>query len=153
MGFNERRAEPPADALRPIIPDNARVTRLTAAAGTSLADPYSCLNVKPKSSSDRKAVYAPKGVILHAVSLRQPCGHCGRFSTAASRRSQGSVSVPVRRVVLSHPLLIVALVGLYPTNKLISRRLILERKIFTPTRGRSTWGISLDFSRLCPTLG
>lgn len=31
----------PTDPLRPIIPDNARTTRITAAAGTSLAGPYS----------------------------------------------------------------------------------------------------------------
>ena len=28
-------------SLRPVIPDNARIFRLTAAAGTELADPYS----------------------------------------------------------------------------------------------------------------
>ena len=41
------------------------------------------------------AVYNPKAFILHAVSLHQAFAHCGRFSTAASRRSLGSVSVPV----------------------------------------------------------
>ena len=103
-----------------------------------------------EASSLIKAVYAPKGVILHAVSLRQPCGHCGIFSTAASRRSQGSVSVPVRRVVLSHPLLIIALVSFYLTNKLISRRSILNRLSFTP---KSTSGISTNFFVLCQSLG
>ena len=34
-------AGPPAGALRPIIPDNACIPRLTAAAGTELADAYS----------------------------------------------------------------------------------------------------------------
>ena len=42
--------------------------------------------------------------------------------TAASRRSLGSVSVPVRRVVLSHPLPVIALVSFYLTNKLIGHR-------------------------------
>ena len=32
---------PPADALRPIIPNNACILRITAAAGTELADAYS----------------------------------------------------------------------------------------------------------------
>jgi len=32
---------PPTHPLRPIIPDNAWTTRITAAAGTSLAGPYS----------------------------------------------------------------------------------------------------------------
>ena len=67
------------------------------------------------------AVYNPKAFILHAVSLRQAFAHCGRFSTAASRRSLGSVSVPVRVIVLSDHLPVEALVGHYPTNKLIGR--------------------------------
>src|SRR5688500_13534716 len=62
------------------------------------------------------AVYNPKAFILHAVSLRQACAHCGRFSTAASRRSLGSVSVPVRPPTLSGRLPVVALVGHYPAN-------------------------------------
>ena len=66
-------------------------------------------------------VYNPRAFVLHAASLRQACAHCGRFSTAASRRSLGSVSVPVWRIILSDPLPVVALVGLYPTNKLIGR--------------------------------
>ncbi len=61
-------------------------------------------------------VYNPKAFYPHAASLRQAFAHCGRFSTAATRRCLGSVSVPVRRVMLSHPLPIVALVGHYPTN-------------------------------------
>ncbi len=73
------------------------------------------------------AVYNPKAFIPHAASLGQACAHCRRFSTAATRRCLGSVSVPVSRVMLSHPVPITALVGLYPTNKLIGRGLILRR--------------------------
>ena len=47
-----------------------------------------------------KGVYIPKDFVLHAASLRQACAHCGRFSTAASRRSLGCVSVPVRPTTL-----------------------------------------------------
>ena len=54
--------------------------------------------------------------ILHAALLRQAFAHCARFPTAASRRSLGRVSVPVWPVTLSGRLLIVALVGRYPTN-------------------------------------
>ena len=61
-------------------------------------------------------VYNPKAFILYAVSLRQAFAHCGRFSTAASRRSLGSVSVPVRLVVLSDQLPVIALVSRYLTN-------------------------------------
>ena len=67
-------------------------------------------------SSLIKGVYAPKGVILHARLLRQAFAHCGKFLTAASRRSMGRVSVPFCLVVLSHQISIVALVSHYLTN-------------------------------------
>ncbi len=70
----------------------------------------------PSLSSHRKGVYTNKRVILHAVSLRQAFAHCGRFLTAASRRSMGRVSVPLRLAVLSDQLPVVALVGYYPAN-------------------------------------
>ncbi len=53
-----------------------------------------------------------------------------KISTAASRRSLASVSVPVARVVLSHPLAIFALVGRYPANKLIAREPLPRRNSF-----------------------
>ena len=59
--------------------------------------------------------------------LDQACAHCPIFPTAASRRSLGRVSVPVWLIILSDQLPIVALVGLYPTNKLIGRRLLHRR--------------------------
>ena len=98
-------------------------------AGTKLAVAYSSGNVT--NSSLRKEVYAPKGVFLHAVLLRQPFGHCERFLTAASRRSLDSVSVPVRRATLLRPLLVIALVSFYLTNKLISHRPLPSRRTFT----------------------
>jgi hypothetical protein len=67
-------------------------------------------------SSPLTVVYNPKAFIPHAASLGQACAHCRRFSTAATRRCLGSVSVPVTQVVLSHLLPIMALVGRYPTN-------------------------------------
>ncbi len=80
------------------------------------------------ASSLLKAVYNPKAFFPHAVSLPQAFAHWARFPTAASRRSLGRVSVPVWLIVLSDQLRIVALVGRYPANKLIRRRLILSRK-------------------------
>ncbi len=68
------------------------------------------------------AVYNPKAFIQHAVSLRQAFAHCGRFSTAATRRCMARVAVPSVGVRLSPPLDVIALVVLYTTNKLISRR-------------------------------
>ena len=65
-------------------------------------------------SSRLTELYNPKAVITHAALLRQTFAHCGRFPTAASRRSLGRVSVPMWPFILSDRLLIVALVGLYP---------------------------------------
>ena len=109
-----------------MIPDNACIPRITAAAGTELADAYSSSTVR--TSFLRKEVYRPKSFIPHAVLLRQAFAHCGKFLTAASRRSLGRVSVPVWLIVLSNQLLIVALVSHYLTNKLISRKLLFRRK-------------------------
>ncbi len=75
-------------------------------------------------SSLLKVLYNPKAFFTHAAWLDQGCPHCPIFPTAASRRSLDRVSVPVWLIILSDQLWIVALVGLYPTNKLIQRRLI-----------------------------
>jgi hypothetical protein len=83
-----------------------------------------------------KEVYNPKAVIPHAASLHQACAHCAIFPTAASRRSLGRVSVPVWPITLSGRLPVVALVGHYPTNKLIGRGPIPHRKSFPPTTMR-----------------
>ena len=74
-----------------------------------------------------KELYNPKAIFTHAALLDQGFPHCPIFPTAASRRSLGRVSVPVWLVILSDQLRIVALVGFYPTNKLIRRRLIQQR--------------------------
>ena len=93
-------------------------------------------------------LYNPKAFIAHAASLRQTFVHCARFPTAASRRSLDRVSVPVWLVILSDQLRIVALVGRYPTNKLIRRGAISGRRSF-PQKG--VCGISRRFQRLSPT--
>ncbi len=79
-------------------------------------------------SSPLKVLYNPQAFFTHAALLDQACAHCPIFPTAASRRSLGRVSVPVWLIVLSDQLRIVALVGHYPTNKLIQRRLICQRE-------------------------
>ena len=78
-------------------------------------------------SSLKKEVYNPQAVIPHARLLRQAFAHCGKFPTAASRRSLDRVSVPVCLIVLSNQILIVALVSSYLTNKLISRELLFRQ--------------------------
>ncbi len=60
-------------------PDNARILRITAAAGTELADPYSYGTLNPP----RKAGFAPvqkqfttrRAVVLHAAWLVQARAH------------------------------------------------------------------------------
>ncbi len=78
----------------------------------------------PSLSSHLKVLCNPQAFFTHAALLDQAFAHCPIFPTAASRRSLGRVSVPVWLIVLSDQLLIVALVGHYPTNKLIRHRLI-----------------------------
>ncbi len=80
-------------------------------------------------SSPLTVVYDPKAFVPHAASLGQAFAHCRRFSTAASRRSLGSVSVPVWPIVLSDRLPIVALVGRYPANRLMGHRPLLEWQV------------------------
>ncbi|KAK5819649.1 hypothetical protein PVK06_024666 [Gossypium arboreum] len=95
------------DALRPIIPDNACILCITVAAGTELADAYSPDTVI--ASSPGKEVHDPWAFYLYAALLHQAFVHCGKFPTAASRRSLGRVSVPVWLIILSDQLLIITL--------------------------------------------
>jgi hypothetical protein len=118
-----------------MIPNNARTLRLTAAAGTELAGASFGGTVRPRGyfpqscSSRLTGLYDPKAFFTHAALLRQGFPHCAIFLTAASRRSLDRVPVPVWLVVLSDQLPIVALVGRYPTNKLMGRGLIAIRQL------------------------
>ena len=80
-----------------------------------------------RCSSLTTELYDPKTFFTHAALLRQAFAHCGRFPTAASRRSLDRVSVPVWPFILSDRLLIVALVGRYPSNQLIRRKPLFRR--------------------------
>ncbi len=128
-----------------MIPDNACILRITAAAGTELADAYSSGTVR--SSSLRKEVYNPKAFLPHAVLLRQAFAHCGKFPTAASRRSLGRVSVPVWLLILSDQLLI-ALGRLLPHQLDNQTRAPLQAINLLPY---GTSGISSRFQLLSPT--
>ena len=101
-------------------PDNARVLRLTAAAGTKLADAYSNGTISlvhvQGFSPIQKQFTNHRSFFLHAAWLDQACAHCPIFLTAASRRSRIRVSVSVWGFNLSVPLLIVVLVSRYLTN-------------------------------------
>ena len=88
--------------------------------------------------------------------LRQPCGHCAKFLTAASRRSLGRVAVPVWLIILSDQRRIIGLVGPYPTNYLIRRRPTCLRPgspglSSSRLRQRTVCGISAPFGALFPT--
>jgi hypothetical protein len=116
-----------------MIPSNACTPRITAAAGTELAGASFSGTVStrwywhPMGSSHLTELYDPKAFITHAALLRQAFAHCAKFLTAASRRSLDRVSVPVWLIILSDQLPIVALVGRYPTNKLMGRGLIFKQ--------------------------
>ena len=62
-----------------MIPDNARILRITAAAGTELADPYSYGTVKTLLEElflpVQKQFTIHRTLILHAAWLVQTCVH------------------------------------------------------------------------------
>ena len=160
MVFDPRLTKQPAGALRPIIPDNACIPRITAAAGTELADAYSPGTVFCRPWEKEFTNHSPSSPTrCRSVKLR---AHCGIFPTAASRRSLGRISVPVWLTTLSSQLLIVALVGHYPTSWLISHEPFPRRNrdlndLLLSSRLQflcvDLWGISLRFRRLSPTSG
>ncbi len=101
-------------------------------------------------------LYDPRAFITHAAWLDQAFAHCPIFPTAASRRSLGRVSVPVWLIILSDQLPVLALVGFYPTNKLMGRGLILRwpKPFSNPTEVRHVVrGISHRFQWLSPAEG
>src|SRR5439155_2451024 len=79
--------------------------------------------------SPMPGVYNPTTFILHAASLLQGFPHREKFSTAATRRCVGRVSVPVWLVGLSDQLPVKALVSRYLTNKLIGRGPLKKRQV------------------------
>ncbi len=107
-------------------------------------------------SSLLKELYDPRAFIAHAGLLDQAYAHCPIFLTAASRGSLDRVPVPVWLIILSDQLSIVALVGFYPTNKLMDRNPIpsrltaLPEKTYVLTR---LFGISPGFPELSPARG
>lgn len=62
-----------------MIPDNAWILRITAAAGTELADPYSYGTVKTLHEAlflpVQKQFTTHRAVVLHAAWLVQACAH------------------------------------------------------------------------------
>ena len=120
MKFHRRLNTPPAHPLNLINPDNACILRITAAAGTELADAYSKGTFKylhvDNFSPFQKKFTIHKTFFLHAGWLDQALAHCPIFLTAASRRSSARVSVPMWGTFLLEPLGIIVLVSRYLTN-------------------------------------
>ena len=97
--------------------------------------------------SPSTGVYNPKAFVPHAASLGQAVAHCRRFSTAATRRCLGSVSVPVCRATLARPVGVEGLVGRYPTNNLIPRRPVPRRTRTFGQRPMPVSGVMGDYSK------
>ena len=125
MAFHLTLKLPPTHPLNPINPDNACILRITAAAGTELADAYSqgtLIGARVHLiAPPQKRFTTHRAVFPHAAWLDQPSGHCPIFLTAASRRSLDRVSVPMWGTFLSEPLAIVGTVGRYPAVYLMAR--------------------------------
>ncbi len=122
MGFHITPTKPPTHALSPVIPNNVWTVRLTAAAGTNLARPSSEYRSKPalhRPFLQTDSGLQPEGLHPARGVARSDFRPLPKISTAATRRCLGSVSVPVSRAMLSHPVTIAALVSHYLTNKLI----------------------------------
>ena len=108
-----------------------------------------------RDSSPPKAVCGPRAFLPHAASLRQGCPHCAIFPTAASRRSLGRVSVPMRPIGLSARLPVESPVGRHPAGCLMGRgpiplRLGFPRRAMRPGGGAGHYP---GFPRAIPVRG
>ncbi len=79
----------------------------------------------PLILQDFYSLQKAQAVLEHLESPYHTLVHCKGFAPAAPRGARSSVSVTFSGLPLSRPLLIVGLVGHYPTNNLVSRRLII----------------------------
>src|SRR5712691_11317342 len=102
-----RASEPPS----PLV-----FLRISTNFTSTLAVPLTSAGLKIASIKGSSGVELQDFTPDLTIRLRALYAHCPIFPTAASRRSLGRVSVPVRLIILSDQLLIVALVGHYPTN-------------------------------------
>src|SRR5690606_33551819 len=103
-----------------MIPDNAWILRITAAAGPELADPYSYGTVNKLLVAlflpVQKQFTILRTFFLHAAWLVQSYLIMRLFLSAPSCRTLVRVSVSVWGLSLSGPLLIIVLVCRYHTN-------------------------------------
>ena len=66
--FSDRRAGPPTRALSPVIPNNVRTVRLTAAAGTNLA------RASSRDRSDPCGLFSPSTVLYNPKAFNRTRG-------------------------------------------------------------------------------
>ena len=119
-GISPLTYKPPTHPLNPINPDNACILRITAAAGTELADAYSHGTVSLRHVGG----FFPWKSSLQPIGPSS-CTRHGWFRLASIDqyssllppvKSLVRVSVPVWGIFLSEPLDIIALVSRYLTN-------------------------------------
>ena len=132
--------------------DTTQGVRITAAAGTYLTPPLFARLFRPGKSQQ----------CWHSNYPYHACAHCKGFLTAAPRRARDLISVPFSGLPLSRPVPIAGLVGRYPANYLIGRRLIEVRlhpacgcilSSFNHSRFEGLRCISPNFSGLTPHYG
>ncbi len=120
MQFHSEFIKPATNALGPINMIATCGAGVTAAAGTSLAHHLFA----------KKFTFGKKPMLMHKhfESPYHTFVHCKGFAPAAPRRARTSVSVSFSGLPLSRPAWIFGLVGRYPANNLIHRRLILRHE-------------------------
>ena len=89
----------PRCPLRPVMLNNARPSRITAAAGTKFAGTISFKNVIIYIKS--MGFTTNTVFITHVIWLDHAFAHCPIFLTAAARKRLGRVSVPMWLIILS----------------------------------------------------
>src|SRR5699024_200803 len=89
MRFHIRLKEPPAYPLRPIIPDNARPLRITAAAGTQLAGAFCFSTVTVRVV--RLTLVHPQ---QHTFTIRRSSSFTRRRSVRLSSIAEDSLLLP-----------------------------------------------------------
>ncbi len=107
--------------------------------------------------------YSPRSLILTKANTKywhlefpyHTFVHCKVFAPAAPRRARTSISVSFSGLPLSRPLRIFGLVGRYPANNLIRRRLILWRYLSEKNLSRIILlsSLNLSFPRVFQTKG
>ncbi len=110
MGFHRTLNYPPTCALSPVIPNNACITRITAAAGTSLADASFGIDqifLHPDRSLHPEGLLPPRGVAASGFRPLRNIRYCSppwRSGQCLSPDVAGQPLSPATRRCLGEPL-------------------------------------------------